>query len=94
MTGKEILQRLGYDNSSTTANEYMIAKDAYDLALNDTIEQIKQIQFNKLQLPKTLDVNSAPLHECPVCSQIAGKTYLAAKLPTICQKCDHFWFRA
>lgn len=53
MTGKEILQRLGYDNLSTTANEYIIAKDAYDLARKDAAE-----------LNKTAIVPS----ECPLCS--------------------------
>jgi hypothetical protein len=41
MTGKEILQRLGYDNSATTANEYIIAKEAYDLARTDAAEANK-----------------------------------------------------
>jgi len=41
MTGKEILQRLGYDNSSTTGNEYIIAKEAYDLACKDAAEANK-----------------------------------------------------
>ena len=44
----------------------------------------------ELEKPLPTDV---PLHECPICKQKAGKTYLAARLPTICQKCDHIWLR-
>lgn len=37
---------------------------------------------------------SEQLHLCPVCNEIAGKSYLLSRLPTICRKCDHAWNRA
>ena len=44
------------------------------------------------ELEKTSPTD-VPLHECPICKQKTGKTYLAARLPTTCQKCDHIWLR-
>lgn len=57
---------------------------------------LKAIPMVDLMLQKCEQAHvsgSLPLHKCPVCGENAGKTYIAAKLPTVCQCCDHIWMR-
>ena len=77
------------------------------MKLNEAIEVLKDYRkgdfVNDYKLCEAIDTvvaelekplpTDVPLHECPICKQKAGKTYLAARLPTICQKCDHIWLR-
>ena len=51
----------------------------------DTILLNEAIDTVVAELEKPLPTGIM-LHECPMCKQKSGKTYLAAKLPTICQK--------
>ena len=70
------------------------------MKLNEAIEVLKDYRkgdfVNDYKLCEAIDTvvaelekplpTDVPLHECPICKQKAGKTYLAARLPTICQK--------
>jgi len=51
------------------------------------------VNYAHLILSKTEIKKDDRCHQCPICHQMTGKTYIAARLPTICQNCDHIWLR-
>lgn len=89
-----------------TKNEYL-KEQGVDLEKDLSIGTYTKIRFamenfaNDYHKSEVLKLNKAnvsgrseQLHLCPVCNEMAGKSYLLSKLPTICQKCDHAWNRA
>lgn len=53
----------------------------------------RETEQNLLNKPHVIKSLPSELHECPICKQKTGKTYIIARLPTICQNCDHVWLR-
>jgi hypothetical protein len=74
----------GFDNKTQLNNRGLIGA-----TIDETIlEVVKNLRI------ADVSGRSEQLHLCPVCNEMAGKSYLLSKLPTICQKCDHAWNRA
>lgn len=67
-----------------------VRRNAFPKNAPDVIREAIDTVVSVLEKPLPKGIR---LHECPVCKQKAGKTYLASRLPTICQNCDHIWLR-